>query len=568
MAVAAERGGFVLLVGGSSVGKTRCAFEAIRSLLPEWWLVHPAEPGEVAGLAATPVPRMVVWLDELQDYLDGEHGLTGGMVRALLNHPAVIIGTLWPDRYTAYSTVSAPGAADPHRRERQVLDLADVVRIAPEFSPAEQGRAQAAAGRDRRLAIALGVGGYGPTQTLAAAPQLVARWEDAQSASPYAWAVLTAGLDAARLGARAPLAAGFLRAAATGYCTSAQQAEAPENWFEQALAYATGKLRGAAAALAPVAAGMGQVAGYTAADYLIQHATRDRHYARVPASTWDAIISHLRDPADAYRLGGSARNRLLYCYAIPLYRQAADAGDERAAWRLAGLLAGRGDLDELRARADADDPHAARELAGLLAGRGDLDELRARADAGDERAAWRLADLLAGRGDLDGAAQILRARADADDERAAWRLADLLAGRGDLDGAAQILRARADADDEAAAKRLAYLLAWRGDLDELRARADAGDRHAARELAGLQAGRGDLDKLRARADAGDERAAWRLADLLAGRGDLDGLRARADAGDRHAAGQMVEVLIKQGRGEEAERLRRFGLNPDGSIACG
>jgi hypothetical protein len=27
----------------------------------------------------------VVWLDELQRYLDGEHGLTGGVVRALLN---------------------------------------------------------------------------------------------------------------------------------------------------------------------------------------------------------------------------------------------------------------------------------------------------------------------------------------------------------------------------------------------------------------------------------------------------------------------------------------------------
>jgi hypothetical protein len=30
--------------------------------------------------------------------------------------------------------------------------------------------------------------------------------------------------------------------------------------------------------------------------------------------------------------------------------------------------------------------------------------------------------------------------------------------------------------------------------------------------------------------------------------------------------QLVSLLIKQGRGEEAERLRRFGLNPDGSIA--
>ena len=80
VAAAAERGGFVLLVGGSSVGKTRCAVEAVRAVLPDWWLVHPAGPAEVAALAAAPPPRTVVWLDELQGYLDGEHGLTGGVV--------------------------------------------------------------------------------------------------------------------------------------------------------------------------------------------------------------------------------------------------------------------------------------------------------------------------------------------------------------------------------------------------------------------------------------------------------------------------------------------------------
>ena len=85
VAAAAERGGFVLLVGGSSVGKTRCAVEAVRALLPDWWLVHPAGPAEVAALAQAPPPRTVVWLDELQRYLDGEHGLTGGVVRALLD---------------------------------------------------------------------------------------------------------------------------------------------------------------------------------------------------------------------------------------------------------------------------------------------------------------------------------------------------------------------------------------------------------------------------------------------------------------------------------------------------
>ncbi len=56
---------------------------------------------------------------------------------------------------------------------------------------------------------------------------------------------------------------------------------APENWFEQALAYATGKLHGAAAALSPAGTGiLGQVAGYTVADYLIQHASQERRYTR------------------------------------------------------------------------------------------------------------------------------------------------------------------------------------------------------------------------------------------------------------------------------------------------
>ena len=141
VAAAAQRGGFVLLVGGSSVGKTRCAVEAVKALLPDWWLVHPAGPAEVAALAAAPPPRTVVWLDELQRYLDGEHGLTGGVVRALLNapHPAVIIGTLWPDRYTAYTAVPAPGGADPHAREREVLDLADGRPHRPGVQPGGAG---------------------------------------------------------------------------------------------------------------------------------------------------------------------------------------------------------------------------------------------------------------------------------------------------------------------------------------------------------------------------------------------------------------------------------------------
>ena len=659
VAAAAQRGGFVLLVGGSSVGKTRCAVEAVKALLPDWRLVHPAGPAEVAALTQAPPAQMVVWLDELQRYLDGEHGLTGAAARALLNtpEPVVIIGTLWPERYAAYTTLPAPDNADPHAREREVLDLAAVIRIGPVFSPAEQDRARSAAARDQRVRVALESAGYGLTQTLAAAPQLVAHWEDAQTASPYGWAVLTAALDAARLGARAPLSSDFLRAAAPGYCTSAQQAEAPGDWFEKALSYATGKLYGAAAALAPSGTGMGRVAGYTSADYLIQHASRERRYARVPASTWAALLSHVHDPADATRLADSARGRLLYCYATPLYQLAADAGYQEAAARMADFLAERGDLDELRAQADAGDPHAAYWLAEALDRRGGLDELHARAGAGDPAAADRLAEVLARREDLDELrtranagdpyaadwlAETLRARADNGDLEAEEQLTGLLTKRGWMDELRQILRARADSGDPYAASRLASFLAERGNLDELHARADAGDLHAADRLADLEAGREDVNELyaflarrkdldtlrqilRAWADADDPEGAYRLARLLAERGDLDELRARADAGDPHAAywlaealvrredldelrtranagdpeaayrladllakrgdldqagqilraltdsgagsaGQLAKLLAEQGRGKEAENLRRFGLNPDGSIA--
>ncbi len=351
--------------------------------------------------------------------------------------------------------------------------------------------------------------------------------------------MLTAALDATRLGARAPLSVGFLRAAAVDYCTSQHQAEAPDNWFEQALAYATAKLHGAAAALSPAGTGiMGQVAGYTAADYLIQHASRKRRYERVPADAWDAILSYIRDPADTVRLADSAERRLLYRYAIPLHRHAADLGDGPAAGRLADLLAERGDLDELRARADAGDRPAEVRLARLLAKRGDLEEavqiLRARADAGDMYAAIRLAELLSQRGDLDE----LRARADAGDGAAARKLADLLARRGDLDE----LRARADAGDRAAAGRLAALLEQRGDLDELRARTDAGDRPAAVLLAQLLIKRGDLKEsvqiLDALSNADNMPVGAQLAQLLR-QGDLEEavqiLRARADAGQRNTA---------------------------------
>jgi hypothetical protein len=320
---AAECGGFVLLVGSSSVGKTRCAYEAITALLPDWRLLHPtAGSDQLARLATDPIPQTVVWLDELQRYLDGRDGLTADTLRALLNapEPIVLIATLWPGHYNSYTTPPQDGDNnDPYRWEREVLELAEITHLPPVWTEPELQRARQTAEGDPRIKYAVNADNrFSLPQILAAAPQLAQRWDHAD---PYAAAVLAAAIDATRLGYQSPLPADLLRAAAVGYCDTHTQATAPPHWFQNALAYATETLHGAASALEPVAAGMGVTLGYTVADYLQHYATPQRHRQPIPHHTWNALLTHTHNPTDATRLAQAATNRLLYTYALPLLHQ-------------------------------------------------------------------------------------------------------------------------------------------------------------------------------------------------------------------------------------------------------
>jgi putative nucleotidyltransferase with HDIG domain len=420
---AAARGGLVLLVGGSSVGKSRCAFEALRAVVPQWWLWHPADAARIRQVATAPPGRLVVWLDELQRYLGGSAGLRAATVRTLLHARTVMIATLWPERYTTYTASPASHRSDLYAAERELLDLADVIHLPASFSVAEQARAQAAAAAgDQRIAVALRSADYGLTQTMAAAPQLVDRW---RGADPYAAAILDAAIDATRLGVVSPLSADLLRAAAPGYCDPRQRAAAPANWFETALAYATTTLNGAAAALAPIAdhTSMGQISGYLVADYLQQHAGQQRRLLQAPDTCWQAMIDHLHDSGDQTRTAYAAQNRLLNQYAEPLYRQAVNIGDSQAVSLLTSLLVSQGRMREAvamwRNRAEAGDPAAVAALADL---RDEQDRAaaaastwRRQAATGDRSAAIRLTGLLVGQG-------------QAEEARALWRLTTLDGG--------------------------------------------------------------------------------------------------------------------------------------------
>ncbi|MEW2046647.1 hypothetical protein [Streptomyces sp. NPDC005476] len=549
---ASRHGGFVLLIGDSSVGKTRSLFEAVRTQLPEWWLIHPdaADATGLQALEAEQVRRTVVWLNELQDHLDGPVPLTAAITRRLIEAGLVLVGTLWSDEYTSRIAARVPGRPDLHADARQLLDLAHLVRVPTSFTPAERCRAEAFS-EDRRIRLALDTSDVGLTQFLAAAPQLETWW--AQAPNPYAKALITAALDTRRMGARVPLSPELLAAAVPGYLTPTEQARAGQHWLEEALEYATTLLHGAASTLRPTGT-MGRTTGYMVADYLHQQANRARHAVPVPEAVWRAIVDH-HHPRDTQPLAGSAHAWGEHRYAEALYRRAADRGDIYAGMQLGKLLLAAGRIEELRTRADAGDRGANSELVNLLAREGNLAELRTRSHAGDPVAARLFVAQLLQTGCVEEALSHLQRWADVGDAAAARYIRKVLAEQDRL----QELSTLAD-DGDVDTSALAELLIKYGRLEELRTRADSGDRYAAYTLAEFLVQQGEVDELRSRADTGDSGAGSVLAGLLAGQGEVGEalaiLRGFANAGDQDAACQLADLLAEHGDVDEATAILR------------
>ena len=610
LAQGATKGCFVLLVGGSSVGKTRCAYEVVKEALPDWGLLHPCDAGEVRALASDPVRRTVVWLDEIQKYLTGVDGLTAATVRVLKREgQVVIVGTLWADRYLSYMTAPSGSQQDDNQHVRELLSLAHVIDVKARLSLGERHRAEHIAKTDTRIRVGLESADYSLTQVLAAAPQLVRRWENA--GNPYGRAVISAAIDAFRLGAEAPLRTELLRDAVPGYLTPRERAQAPADWFDVALSYANETLHGAAAALAPIGSKMNHVAGYVIADFLLHYGARVRSLSTPPASAWAAFAQHITDPSDLKRLAWSAESRALLGTADLLYRAAAAHGSHSALGELTRMLAWQGRIREatvvLTDAIAAGNPHAISSLAELLewytqtplqeieilwrtAVAQSVTEARiglvrclekqgreAEAEqvwweaitAGEPGARISLAEHLTMEERCDQrAVEVLKEAVAEGEDRARCWLAELLKLQGKGDEAIGMLREAAKAGETGAYCWLASELEDQGKPEEareaLRKAVDSGETLATQMLARLLRDLGRVDEiedvLRKGATLGDRHASYRLADFLEKAGRVEEAeeiwRIRVTVGDVNGRPGLAQFLVHQGRTEEALRVLR------------
>lgn len=571
---ASATGGFILVVGGSSVGKSRSLYEAVTGKLGSWDLLLADDAAAVRDAAAVLRPRTVVWLDDtpVPRYLTEIDG--GGLTRSDLlqllrnddSRPVVFIDTMWPNVIDAANdipTVSEGGrrpTADLYRDVREFIALADhYIEVAGEFSRGERRRAAALAVSDSRLAAALADRQFGFTQHLAGAPELVRRWLHGDA---HSTAVITAAVDCRRIGIDTPLKYDTLKRAAVGYLSERQRATTPDDWFDTALNSATAEGKGTSAPLLPCSTDddlAGAMAGYSLAEYLVDYGLRYRTLSPIPGTVWEALMDS-QDGDELYRLARTAYWRGLFTYAGDLYLRSYAVGKSEGLRDFVRLLADQGRDEELQKLAQVD-YEAGKYWARFLEERGNAPELRALAiEKGYPDAIWSFLDLLNRQGGFDeGLAEVLQLRNRLKGHN--WIgeivLPEMLR---------QLDRTKELSELAAAGDKWAADALQRGPWEPIAPEAPE-PRQAPASLLPPDQLNEAIDRLRERVTGAHKDAQTELAHLLADHGEVEELRLLIVATGNFAAhARLRDLLAEQGPLKDLQALIRNGLNPDGTIA--
>ncbi|WP_185845457.1 tetratricopeptide repeat protein [Kibdelosporangium aridum] len=197
-------GSFVLLVGDSTAGKSRLAYEAMLTTLPNHHLVVPDGRTALGVSIAAAVEKTasVLWLDDLERFL-GVEGLTMSMIDRMRDTKGhrVIVATI---RREELNRLQDQGKETPELGNdvRRILSQAHHITVERLLTPAEIDRASALTW-DPRIADAIEhADEYGLAEYLAAGPELLARWENgwAPGTHPRGAALVAAAIDCRRAG--------------------------------------------------------------------------------------------------------------------------------------------------------------------------------------------------------------------------------------------------------------------------------------------------------------------------------------------------------------------------------
>ncbi|WP_133061551.1 tetratricopeptide repeat protein [Streptosporangium minutum] len=346
-------GGFVLLVGDSTAGKTRAGFEALRAQLPDHQVFVPGDKNAGKDVMAALIERIgrarkaVLWLDDLEHFLRSGT-LTSVQLARILGGRGhkVILATLRSaeeDQLTHLppdSDATQRGLGD---QAAHVLEQAHRIRLKRIFSPAELERAHVRAA-DERIADALDYAGeYGIAEYLAAGPHLQDAYDNAWAVgrNPRGAALVAAAVDCRRAGHLSPLPKALLEELHQGYLDEHGGQRLRPEPLEQAWQWATRQRRSTAALLQSVDENGARTEVF---DYLVdRHQQRLGPTAHVPDRVIPVILRHaVTTDTEAVALQMQAQGR--YGLAAAAFQQAVQARRDSDGEEHPSTLTSRGNL--------------------------------------------------------------------------------------------------------------------------------------------------------------------------------------------------------------------------------
>lgn len=573
---AVGRSGFVVVIGPSKAGKSRTAFEAALSVLPDAILLVP-RPGRRAleelargDLLADCCPdqQVVVWLDDLERFLAPSEGFDTGLLTQLGRRSPrlVVLATLRTDQLAQQMQ---PGSTEIDKTVRQLLDSAEQVRLELSLSDAEHDRAVAAY-PDEDFAGGVGIG-----ERLVAGPELRDKCLAARLDEPVRWCLALAAVDWKRIGMPRAIPEPTLRRLTERYlATDAPNEDLTDDNYQDARAWA----------LEPIAGRRGRIGlvsrdrdadppGIEALDYIVASMDGDDPRIETPVGrpAWETGLEEA-DQAETDAIAFTARARGMAEVAESAWQSLAAGGDLDAANSLGVLLKelGRGKEAErwLRKAAAAGHVGAMNNLGVLFAGRRRLADAerwyRKAADAGAIDAMANLAQLLYNRGHTDEAERFYWQAARGGNWFALGNLRVMLSRQGREAELDREFREAAGAGDRQAMSNLGMVLAGQGRAKEAaewyRKAADAGDTGAMYRMGIMRQVQDRLDEAehwyRRAADGGQIDAMSRLGQLLAGRGSTKEaerwLRSAAQLGQYEAIAGLAVMLQQDGHDDQAQ----------------
>ncbi|MFD9502353.1 tetratricopeptide repeat protein [Streptomyces sp. NPDC060035] len=332
-------GGFILIVGESTAGKSRLAFEAMQAAVPGHIFFHarPTQDLQVLAARVAATRNCVVWCDEFDQFLR-VGGLTADMVTTMLagsRRHVTLIASMRSKEYDRYSARQRDVTeAATWQAGRDVLLMAqDPVELDRLWTPREIRLARSSVDDLRIRAATEGASRFGVAELLAAGPELVKDWKHAWQAGehPRGAALVAAAVDCRRMGLHRPVIEEVLLRLHEEYLDARGGPLLRPESPDAAFGWATSAVHGASSLLLPASG------GYLAFDYLIDLPW----LPPVPENSWRVLLA-TASPDEAFSIGWAAVHLMRTTIAVEAFDFARRCGVPEAEYAHAIALGNAG----------------------------------------------------------------------------------------------------------------------------------------------------------------------------------------------------------------------------------